>query len=136
MVVPADGRPVMSYEAPVSQDSAIRVARCGNAACSAGNVDHELYFASGLGGAFSSIAIGADGLPVVSHWAPALRVTKCGDAACSAGNLSSILDSPAEASVGSFNAIVRGADGLPVVAYSDTTNGSLKVAKCGNLACN
>jgi hypothetical protein len=136
MVVPADGRPVIAYEATVAQDSAIRIVRCGNAACSAGNVDHELYFASGLGGALSSIAIGADGLPVVSHWGPALRVSKCGDAACSAGNLSSILDSPADAGVGNFSAIARGADGLPVVAYSDVTNGSLKVAKCGNAACN
>ena len=136
MTIPADGRPLISYEAPVGMNSAVRVARCGNAACSAGNVSNEVYFAFGLSGMDSSIAIGGDGLPVVSHWGPALRVAKCGDAACSSGNVASVLDSPADANVGNHNAIARAADGLPVVAYSDTTNGSLKVAKCGNAACN
>ena len=30
----------------------------------------------------------------------------------------------------------RHADGLPVLAYSSVTDESLKVAKCGNAACN
>ena len=98
--------------------------------------DNEVYFASGLGGAQSSIAIGADGLPILSHWAPALGIIKCGNAACTNGNVLTVLDSPANAGVGGFNAITVAPDGLPVVAYHDTTNDSRKVAKCGNAACN
>ena len=44
-----------------------------------------------------SIAIGADGLPVISHQdvtAEALRVTHCGNAACTAGNSSFNADDP------------------------------------------
>jgi hypothetical protein len=135
MTIPADGRPIVSYEAPISQSSTIRVVKCGNAACSAGNVSNEVYFASGLGGANSAIAIAADGLPILSHWAPALSIAKCGDAACASGNQVSVLDSPPGAGVGNYNAIAVGPDGLPVVAYYDSTNQSLKVAKCGNTTC-
>ena len=136
MTVPADGRPVITYELQAGMNSSIRVLKCGNAACNAGNVDNEIYFASGLGGAKSSIAIAADGLPILSHWAPALGIIKCGNAACTGGNVLTVLDSPDGASVGTFNAIAVGPDALPVVAYHDSTNNSLKVAKCGNAACN
>jgi hypothetical protein len=132
LAMPADGRPIISYETLASPER-IRVVKCGNAACSSGNVDHEVY-PLGLGGV-SSIAIGGDGLPVVSYNAPGLGLTKCGDAACSSGNVLSILDRPiVSTNVAVGNAIARGADGLPIVVYTDLF--SLKVAKCGNAACN
>jgi hypothetical protein len=132
----ADGLPVISYERTESQNSEIRVVKCGNAACNAGNTNNPLYYAFGLGGAASSIAIGADGLPVISHWGPGLRVSKCGDAACGAGSILSVLHSPADASVGLFNSIAVGPDGLPVVSHYDSTNQALRISKCGNIACN
>jgi hypothetical protein len=136
LAVPADGRPIIAYEETESQNSALRVVKCGNAACSAGNVTQLVYFALGLAGAHSAIAVGADGLPILSHWGPQLRIAKCGDATCTSGNVLSVLDGPAGASVGSQNAIAIGLDGLPVVAYYDSSNQTLKVAKCGNPACN
>jgi hypothetical protein len=37
--------------------------------------------------------------------------------------------------VGQYNSITIGTDGLPVISYYDYTNGYLKVAHCGNVAC-
>ena len=88
-------------------------------------------------GSTPSIAIGVDGLPVISHHATtagALRVTHCGNAACSAGNLSTTVDDPVN-SVGRQSAIAIGTDGLPVISYQDTTAGTLRVIKCGTRTC-
>jgi hypothetical protein len=136
MALGADGLPVISYERTEGQNSEIRVLKCGNAACNAGNTDNPLYFASGLGGADSSIAIGADGLPIVAHWAGPLRVTKCGTASCASGNISSVPDGLQPANLGLYPSIAIGADTLPVVSHYDMFNGTLRVSKCGNVACN
>lgn len=64
---------------------ALRVTHCGNAACTAGNVSTTVDDPANSVGTHTSIAIGADGLPVISHLdetAQALRVTKCGTPAC------------------------------------------------------
>ncbi len=132
----ADGLPVISYERTESQNSEVRVFKCGNAACNGGNTNNLVYFAFGLGGAASSIAIGADGLPIVAHWAPGLRVTKCGDPGCGSGSVSSALDGFQPASLGFYPSIAIGPDSLPVVSHHDSLNGTLRVSKCGNVACN
>ena len=88
-------------------------------------------------GFHTSIAIGADGLPVISYQdqtADALEVVKCGNATCSAGNTISVVDDPANL-VGLYTSIVIGTDGLPVISYHDETAGALMVARCGNAAC-
>jgi len=135
IVVPADGRAVISY----SDGSAgtLKVLKCGDATCSAGNVATTVDDPVNSVGTYTSIAIGADGLPVVSYTditALALKVLKCGNAACTAGNVATTVDDPAN-SVGEYTSIAVGADGLPVVSYRDATAGRLKVAKCGNAAC-
>ena len=58
------------------------------------------------------------------------------NAACSAGNTISTLDDPPVNEVGYYTAIATGADGLPVISYQDGQALTLKVAKCGNAACN
>jgi len=87
---------------------------------------------TGTVGLFSSIAIGADGLPVISYSGAGIKVLKCGNAACSSGNTVTMVDN----SFGvDYTSIAIGADGLPVIAVNDTTNLDLKVVKCGNAAC-
>jgi hypothetical protein len=64
------------------------VTKCGNPACTTGNVsttvdDGPDYALGTL--TSTSIAIGADALPVISHQdtaAASLRVTKCGTQSC------------------------------------------------------
>jgi hypothetical protein len=136
IAIGADGLPVISYFDDTAD--ALRVTWCGNAACTAGNVSTNVDDSSNNVGLFTSIAIGADGLPVISYLdttAGTLRVTKCGNAACTAGNLSTTVDDPANA-VGFFTSIAIGAaDGLPVISHRDSTAGALRVTKCGNAAC-
>jgi hypothetical protein len=61
------------------------VTRCGNAACSADNVTTTVDDPAATVGVHTSIAIGTDGLPVISHQnasAFTLRVTKCATQTC------------------------------------------------------
>ncbi|HET9316805.1 MAG TPA: hypothetical protein VFQ51_14520, partial [Vicinamibacteria bacterium] len=135
IAVPADGRPVIAYRDVTGGD--LRVMKCGNAACTSGNVSNLVDNAFFVG-QFTSVAIGADGLPVISYYHDIgrLKVAKCRDAACTpAANIVSIVDSPLNTSVGRYTSIAVPADGLPIIAYHDLSNGALKVAKCGNAAC-
>jgi hypothetical protein len=89
-------------------------------------------------GSSTSIAIGADGRPVISHrdfTALALRVTHCGNAACTAGNVSTTVDDPANGTVGADTSIAIGVDGLPVISHRDDTAGALRVTKCATQGC-
>ncbi|MET0554093.1 MAG: hypothetical protein ABW221_13710 [Vicinamibacteria bacterium] len=133
IAVGADGLPVVSYRDATA--GRLKVAKCGNAACSAGNTITTLTGAPT--GEYTSLAIGADGLPVISHRGTggSLAVTRCGDDACSTGNLTSILDDPAGLSVGITTSIAIGADGLPIVSHGESTGGTLRIAKCGNAGC-
>ena len=135
IAIGADGLPVISHQDGTA--GVLRVTHCGNAACTAGNSSTTADNAAGDAGSFSSIAIGVDGLPVISHQLAdfgALRVTHCGNVACTAGNVSTTVDGP-DRFVGTFSAIAIGADGLPVISHMDETAGGLRVMHCGNPAC-
>ena len=98
----------------------------------------QLSFAHSLRGGDNfdpSIAIGADGLPVVSYksFPVGLGVAHCGNVKCTAGNTLTTVDSAGD--VGEGSSIAIGADRLPVVSCFDFTNGDLKVAHCGNVTC-
>ena len=118
---------------------ALKVAKCNDAACAGGDetittVDDPANSV----GLYTSLAIGADGLPVISYrdnTAGRLKVAKCNDAACAGGDETiTTVDDPAN-SVGFYTSLAIGADGLPVISYRDNTAGSLKVAKCNDAAC-
>ena len=135
IAVGVDGLPVMSYRDV--NGGTLRVTHCGNASCTAGNVSIAADDPVNIVGQFTAIAIGADGLPVISHQdvtAGALRVTHCGNASCTAGNVSTTVDDPANI-VGQFTAIAIGADGLPVISHQDATTATLRVTHCGNALC-
>lgn len=93
---------------------------------------------------YSSLAIGADGLPAISYYRSGhLRVLHCGNLACSRGNTIRTVDR--QPGVGYSSSIAIGADGLPLISYgSDPGAGEgstarikqhLKVAHCGNSKC-
>ncbi len=130
-----DGRPVISYYDIGNGD--LRVARCGNAACSSGNISTTLDGATADVGRFTSIAIGTDQFPVVSYRDVTnldLKVAKCADPACSNPAMVTTVDG-AGTNVGEHTSIAIGSDGLPVISYYDVGATNLKVAKCADIDC-
>ena len=127
-----DGFPVISYYDVGS--SQLKVAKCINESCTGTSTITAVNPTFG-GGSFSAIAIGNDGFPVVGYLgSPAsLKVAKCVNVSCTGTSTITTVDNTA--SVGYYTAIAIGNDGFPVISYNDSTNFSLKVAKCINEAC-
>lgn len=135
IAIGTDGLPIISYRGFGAQ--ALRVTHCGNAGCTAGNTTLNVDNPADAVGLYSSIAIGTDGLPIISHrndTTGALRVTHCGNVACTAGNTSMDVDGPPAWSVGLFTSIAIGSDGLPVISHKNLTQ-ALRVTHCGNVTC-
>jgi hypothetical protein len=128
----ADGLPIVSYQ----QAGTLVVIHCGNQACTEANVRTVVDAPPGMFvGGYSSIAIGADGLPIISHTdGGALRVSHCGNMSCSSGNTSTTADDPPE-DVGRYSSIAIGSDGLPVISHWSFAALALRVTHCGNLTC-
>jgi hypothetical protein len=135
IAIGSDGLPIISHQDDTA--IALRVTHCGNVACTAGNVSTTVDDPANSVGFYTSIAIGSDGLPIISHWdqtAGGLRVTHCGDVACTAGNVSTTVDDPGN-TVGFYTSIAIGSDGLPIISHLDVTASALRVTHCGNVAC-
>ena len=92
---------------------------------------------SGFGQGEASIAIGADGFPILSYTSQIiggdydLKVARCSDLTCTAATFNVVDGGPAKAQQSS---IAIGADDRPVVSYLDGTKFDLKVAHCWTLS--
>ena len=134
IAIGTDGLPVISYSTMVDSHLQLRVAKCGNPSCSAGNTLTILDASGTNTGAYCSLAVTIAGQPVISYYDQGLKVARCGDAACSAGNTWDIRDSRSS-SMGKYTSIAIGADGVPVISYSDDTNSHLTVLRCADATC-
>ncbi len=106
-------------------------ARCTDAACSTATFNP--INTGGTVGDQHSVAIGADGLPLVAFTRNGdLGVAHCNDPACSS-SVFTMLDTVGN--VGDYNAIAIGADGLAVISYVDLTNAAVKVGHCSDYKC-
>jgi hypothetical protein len=133
IAIGTDGLPVVSYYD--FSNGRLKVAKCVNAACT-GSATITTVDSGGNTGISPSIAIGTDGLPVVSYYDQTngdLKVARCVNAACTGSATITTVDGAGD--VGLFTAVKIGTDGLPVMSYYDVTNGDLKVLKCSNTAC-
>lgn len=87
-------------------------------------------------GRLSSIAIGSDGLPVISYFdSRVLKLAHCNDASCSSATINTIDPDGSQ-----YSSMVIGADGMPIISYNgDGASGfglyGLRVAHCDNLEC-
>ncbi|MGH9167937.1 MAG: hypothetical protein ACRD02_08950, partial [Acidimicrobiia bacterium] len=86
-------------------------------------------------GLYTSIAIGADGLPVIAYASNSdaeLRVAHCSNPRCTSADLTTVDD---DGAVGGYASLAIGSDGLPVIAYFDATRRDLKLARCLDAGC-
>lgn len=116
----ANGHPVIVFSEAIGPDVAV----CNNAACTDRTVTPTGDFGNAVG-----VAVGADGIPVVAYYDDVdgrdLGVATCTSPQCTSFTLAMV---DTNGSVGDGARIAIGSDGRPVIAYSDSTNGDLKVA--------
>ncbi len=134
----ADGLPIISYYDVTNGN--LKVARCGNALCTTSeSVFNTIITMDSTGdvGLYTSITVGADGLPIISYYDQTngdLKVAHCGNTLCNSGNTIATVDGLSD--VGWFTSITLGGNAHPIISYYNVTNGDLKVAHCGNALCN
>jgi len=137
LAIGADSALAISYQDVTN--NALRFIKCDDDACSTGWSIAHLDDDPDTLGAYTSLAIGADGNPVIAYFVGptgAVKVLKCDDPACDAGGeIRTLVDAPPGVNVGQDLALTLGTDGFPVISYRDFTTGRLKVAKCNDAAC-
>lgn len=139
IVVGNDGIPMISYTEFNAGGffHSLKLARCANPSCTGVAATYTIDAPAASVGTYNSMAIGADGLPVISYYdatARALKVAHCGTPDCSSGITRTTVDDPAN-DVGRHSSLAIGIDGRPVISYRDQSSFALKVAKCANVMC-
>jgi len=134
IAIGADNLAIISYDDAGFGD--LKVVHCTNTACSTHDTPVALD-TTGIVGQYTSIAIGADNLPIITYYDSTngdLKVVHCTNTACSTHDTPAALDTTGN--VGRYTSIAIGADNLAIISYLDATNFDLKVVHCTNTACN
>jgi hypothetical protein len=121
----ADGLGVIAYQNATTGQ--IEVAHCLSEQCIA-------VTSKGIGpGVEDSIAVGADGLPMLTYYySGGLAIYHCVDASCS--NVTGyIVGSTGQ--FGQYSGITIGTDGFPLISFYDAANGDLWALHCSNPYC-
>jgi hypothetical protein len=128
-----NGYPIISYYETIG--AVLKVAACTATDCSGTPTITTVDSDSGAGW-YTSIAIGDNGLPVISYRDDAiglLKVAACSTADCSGTPTITTIDSDGD--VGGYTSIEIGDNGYPIISYNDATNTALKVAACTTTGC-
>jgi hypothetical protein len=86
-------------------------------------------------GQYTSVTIGADGLPLISYYDAefgGLKAAHCADATCTSAERTTV---DSDGDVGQYTSVTVGADGLPLISYYDAEFGGLKAAHCADATC-
>jgi len=123
-----DENPVISYRDLENED--LKIVHCLDPVCDS-FANPITLDSQGMVGRDSSIAIGADGNPIVSYYDRSnkdLKVVHCNNKGCTNFDESMVLDNKGD--VGRHSSMTIGTDGNPVISYFDNSNNSLKVIHC------
>ena len=130
ITIGSDGLGLITYYTGSTAD--LKVAHCSNTLCTSSTIT-TLDGTGDNVGAYSSIAIGADGLALISYrdaTNTALKVAHCSNINCTSATISTI------DTVDSINiSVAFGPDGLGLISYYENVNANLRVAHCSNTNC-
>ena len=90
---------------------------------------------TGVVGYYTSVAIGADGNPVISYQDATnsdLELYVCDNPACTTGTNQTLATTD---DVGNYTSVAIGADGNPIISHQDATNSDLELYVCDNPTC-
>jgi len=138
IAVAADGLPMIAT-GPGSGGT-LRLIKCGNAACSSGNVINTVAGVIGLlSGVQTSLALAPDGLPAIAFSGPSpmheVSFVKCRNASCTDIGQGGVSVTPSHAE-GQFVSLTFGEDGLPVMSYAlGSLLNQIGLTKCGTPDC-
>lgn len=133
-----DGFPVISYYD--EGNGFLKVAKCFSEYCTGGNEKINFADTSVGVGQFTSIALGANGNPVIAYYDFAngnLKVSICGDTDCNSST-ERTLESGGDVGKYASIAVCTAAgclDNNPVIYYFDSTLTRAMVYKCSNVNC-
>jgi hypothetical protein len=133
IAVPADGLPLIAYRDVTN--TALKFARCGNAACT-GSATLRTLDAAGNKGEFNAIAIAPDGFAFISYvdvGQQQARIAKCGSADCAA--VSHLAIDTLLAGVGHQTSVAFTSFGEPLISYRNAGANRLRVAGCAAADC-
>jgi len=135
VAIGADGFPIVAFHDNTSGN--LLVAHCGDPTCTPSEATVSTVDNSANDvGERPAIAIGADGLPVISYFdntADDLYVAKCNDHQCAGGDETLTVVAPDNE--GAFNDIVVSEAGLPIVAFQDVANDTMEIVRCTAADC-
>jgi predicted regulator of Ras-like GTPase activity (Roadblock/LC7/MglB family) len=132
IAIGSDDLPIISYFD--DRANALKVAHCNDRACATPATLSTVDDTPSIEGRYSAIAIGNDGLPVISYQGgtgDTLKVAKCTDVACALPATITAVADPLRIGA-TYTSIAIGNGGRPVISYTDD---GLKVARCANAEC-
>jgi hypothetical protein len=134
LALDANDYPVVSYYDATNED--LKVAHCNDPNCAGSDDSLENLDSTGRRGLYTSLALDAEGFPVVSYYDGnngALKVARCYDPNCASAGYVTVDDTRKK--VGRFTSLALDAEGFPVISYFSLTDFDLKLAHCVSPTC-
>ena len=131
IAIGTNGNPIISYSYYDADNSSLKVAACNNPTCTTSTI--TTIDSAGDVGAWTSIAIGVNGNPIISHLDAGnldLKIAACNNPTCEAlGGAPAATNTTIDSAgvVGFWPSMTIGTNGNPIISYGDLENYDLKV---------